>query len=334
MHAKPTDRLFSIKRSGHKEISRFTSLRDMRRRLGQKALAKAVYQKCVHVIDCLLEFLANLVSHRNQNTVHDENLKLSKYFKPRNGTRLGNFFSPFTFHLSPRLAFTLAEVLITLGIIGVVAAMTIPTLMNNTGNSQYVTGLQKFYSEMGQAVIQLETDSGAVGDLSSTGLFAAGTTHDSLANALIPYFKVIKTCPAGTTGCWASSTAGSYDGVATAYVFDGSTSYSNFVTADGMSVGVYNYAVDGGVNVNCGFSYGSGDYNTTCATVYFDVNGPKPPNRKGRDVFAFFLTKNGVDLYGGSLSSATYDTYCVTGVNGRGACCAAKIAAEGWKMNY
>ena len=40
-------------------------------------------------------------------------------------------------------AFTLAEVLITLGIIGVVAAMTMPTLMNSTNGAQYKTAYKK-----------------------------------------------------------------------------------------------------------------------------------------------------------------------------------------------
>lgn len=48
--------------------------------------------------------------------------------------------------------FTLAEVLITLGIIGVVAAMTIPTLMNQTGQAQFKTGFKKMISVLNQAV--------------------------------------------------------------------------------------------------------------------------------------------------------------------------------------
>ena len=43
-------------------------------------------------------------------------------------------------------AFTLAEVLITLGIIGVVAAMTMPTLMNQTQGAQYKTAYKKALS--------------------------------------------------------------------------------------------------------------------------------------------------------------------------------------------
>lgn len=48
-------------------------------------------------------------------------------------------------------AFTLAEVLVTLGIIGVVAAMTVPNLMENYQRQSYVTQLRKVYSELSQA---------------------------------------------------------------------------------------------------------------------------------------------------------------------------------------
>ncbi len=49
--------------------------------------------------------------------------------------------------------FTLAEVLITLGIIGVVAAMTMPTLINSTNGAQYKTAFKKSLSVLSQAVV-------------------------------------------------------------------------------------------------------------------------------------------------------------------------------------
>ena len=49
-------------------------------------------------------------------------------------------------------AFTLAEVLITLGIIGVVAAMTMPTLINQTNGAQYKAAYKKALSVISQAV--------------------------------------------------------------------------------------------------------------------------------------------------------------------------------------
>ena len=74
----------------------------------------------------------------------------------------GKNVSPFTLRtsLKKKTAFTLAEVLITLGIIGVVAAMTMPVLVANHRKSVVETRLQKFYSVMNQAIIQSEIENG------------------------------------------------------------------------------------------------------------------------------------------------------------------------------
>lgn len=59
-----------------------------------------------------------------------------------------------------RAAFTLAEVLITLGIIGVIAAMTLPALIQKNNNRVVETRLQKFYSSINQAIQRAEVDYG------------------------------------------------------------------------------------------------------------------------------------------------------------------------------
>ena len=63
---------------------------------------------------------------------------------------------------SMKKAFTLAEVLITLGIIGVVAALTIPTLMSNHRANVTMQKLKKFYSSMYQAQLMAIKDYGEV----------------------------------------------------------------------------------------------------------------------------------------------------------------------------
>ena len=55
--------------------------------------------------------------------------------------------------MTKRFGFTLAEVLITLGIIGVVAAMTIPTLISNTNGAQFKTAYKKALSTLNQAAL-------------------------------------------------------------------------------------------------------------------------------------------------------------------------------------
>ncbi len=98
-------------------------------------------------------------------------------------------------------AFTLAEVLITLGIIGVVAALTIPTLMANHRKQVVETRLAKFYSTMNQAIKMAEVD---YGDVKQWDEFVQGfekdedgnpTTSKALAwfeKYLKPYLKYTK----------------------------------------------------------------------------------------------------------------------------------------------
>ena len=57
-----------------------------------------------------------------------------------------------------KIGFTLAEVLITLGIIGVVAAMTIPTLVSKSQQRQHVIAWRKAYSSLAQAVRLMQAD--------------------------------------------------------------------------------------------------------------------------------------------------------------------------------
>ena len=77
---------------------------------------------------------------------------LPHYHSPRRvAFTLAEVFSPH-YHSPRRVAFTLAEVLITLGIIGVVAAMTLPTLTAKYKKSVVETSLKKFYTTANQAV--------------------------------------------------------------------------------------------------------------------------------------------------------------------------------------
>src|SRR5574344_429982 len=67
-------------------------------------------------------------------------------------------------------AFTLAEVLITLGIIGVVAALTLPSLIENHNKKVWVTSLQKNYSVLEQGFQKMKADDG-VDNLEDTEVF-------------------------------------------------------------------------------------------------------------------------------------------------------------------
>lgn len=79
---------------------------------------------------------------------------------------LGNLFrassSKFAYsNRRPFAAFTMAEVLITLGVIGIVAAMTLPTVITKYRKQVTVTSLKKFYTVMAQAIEQSSLDNGS-----------------------------------------------------------------------------------------------------------------------------------------------------------------------------
>lgn len=91
--------------------------------------------------------------------------------------------------MTKRFGFTLAEVLITLGIIGVVAAMTMPTLMNSTQGAQYKAAYKKALSALSQAVtLNVALDDYNFADLSGTD----GTGNGTLATMLKNRMNVVR----------------------------------------------------------------------------------------------------------------------------------------------
>jgi len=280
-----------------------------------------------------------------------------KIFKQHNSTIIPKYLKRFIAYFPPsasprtRRGFTLAEVLIVLGIIGIIADMTIPTLISNVTQQQYVVGLQKAYTEWNQALSQLAADDGCVGDLACTGIFGAGTTNESLGNEIVKYFKITRNCETigggqDINGCFTDFLAGNYDGTGRNPGFDEIGNY-RFITADGMAFSLGN--MGSSMNPDCqnGASSGvTGNMNQVCGTVYVDVNGPnKGPNNMGRDIFDFYITNgHGILLYpdGGSdldggwgpwKDSDGNPQYCYKD-NTNGGSCAGRIMEEGWQMTY
>lgn len=168
--------------------------------------------------------------------------------------------------------FTLAEVLITLGIIGVVAAMTIPTLMSNTGKAEFKTAFKKIISAVNQAV----TLSVAI-DYMDFGDATEGTGPDSVFEILRKKMQFAKT------------ESSDVDDIKRMFGSSGGSNYTIFF-ADGM---VLSYPKS---MANCT------NYNniakSICAGIV-DVNGVKKPNR---------LSNCQYSAAGGTLSTITSDS--------------------------
>lgn len=222
-------------------------------------------------------------------------------------------------NLSSCKAFTLAEVLVTLGIIGVVSAMTVPTLMQNYQRKSYVTQLHKVYNELQQAAQQYMTDRNAV-NLREAGL----TSNEALANFVKTYFKVINDCGAEQQPCFAES----YKKISGDNLGQATTLPVNMTIASGVSLA---FRVSNEETGN----------NNKVAVFDVDINGKQGPNITGRDLFVLGLFSNGiVDEYGLVSVPGDKDTreklfneICNSSdPNWYG--CFGKILNDNWEMTY
>ena len=160
--------------------------------------------------------------------------------------------------LKGKNSFTLAEVLITLGVIGIVAALTLPALIQHHKKQEATARLKKFVSSMEQAIMLSEVDNGSALYWSKTGIIWNEDGSDvvpSDQNAAINqwYNKYLK------------------DYLKTVRIeatIPNDPSQMRVYFADGSTLKLYN----GG-----------------CVDMRYDVNGERKPNVLGRDIFTFLL---------------------------------------------
>lgn len=194
------------------------------------------------------------------------------------------------------IAFTLAEVLIVIGIIGIIAQITIPTLIQDVQTAQFVSGWKKTYSVLQQAQLSMIKDYGSVSAALGVMAFdAAG--GNNFRDGWLPYLKVAKSCDSGTT-----VSAGCYN------VPDGFKNLDNSAIA--------NYAThpfDSSIVLQDGstlifFPAGAGNSVSTDAFIFVDVNGDKPPNTMGKDVYVLRYSsfKNMFQAHNATAAGAYY----------------------------
>ncbi len=240
-------------------------------------------------------------------------------------------YSLFTTHnLLKRPAFTLAEVLVTLGIIGVVSAMTVPTLMQNYQRQSYVTQLHKVYNELSQALLRYQTDKNAI-NFKEAGLSGSEAYTEFQKN----YFKVVQDCGTTQTPCFASSYK-KMSGSSTNF----KCKYGCMSLASGAAIGGYGNGTNG------------------VYEIVVDVNGQKGPNIFGRDAFTMYIytAQNVIDDLAlknpDDMNDSTWDSESSVPLtqeqrekNFQRACqgdakvgewhgCFGKILNDNWQMNY
>lgn len=209
-------------------------------------------------------------------------------------------------------AFTLAEVLITLGIIGIVAAYTIPTLMRANQDAEYKAGFKKAYSEFNQILNRYDTETG--------GTFYM--EDGSIDPDFWSYFKTEKICADATSDeCWHSTyytlNGGIVNGIPlgdTELIRNGAILANGTLirirllpfTTSSIKVASTTNPISGCGDKFMLSSYGSTPFGTNYnVLVLFDVNGFKPPNRVGKDIYITNAIKGKLRIPLVSVSSGT-----------------------------
>ena len=221
-------------------------------------------------------------------------------------SEVGWAFSP----TKSKIAFTLAEALITLGIIGVVAAMTMPTLITKYQKHVAINRAKQVYSELSQ-VLQLARVK--YGDMDSWEI----TSYDAATKYIVDFYKGLTVCK--KPGEPQNSDCGM-----------------------GMSSAAPIYATARGEGLS--FSVGSsGNIFGDAIFILVDTDGGKGKNRLGTDVFYFEMKNNRLtsfawkdditreELKDGYYSDVFGQTFACKEDGNRHAC-TSLLMLDGWEM--
>lgn len=197
-----------------------------------------------------------------------------------------------------KIAFTLAEVLITLTVIGIVAAITIPSLMSNIDERAWKTQKKALQTRITNAVLDMPKISG-FGEFKTETIDGQSVTTDTAAEAFLvdglsKVYKMDNICTSkNIRSCGIPEQYVNAAGVKTDFPIKASytkaTSVAAFQTPNGESIAVF-------YNPDCStyeeisdFVSGIGSYASktlvrACVNFVYDLNGLKSPNKLGKDM--------------------------------------------------
>ena len=216
------------------------------------------------------------------------------------------------FNNKHKLAFTLAEVLITLGVIGVVASITMPTVIKEYQKHITVSKLKKAYTNLQNAIQMSISENGDMStwDFSENNDYSGTESKEFFDKYIVKYYKKLKNYHVY------NSEVRSIDGL--------NPVKPEWITlTDGTSIGV---TIKG----------------RNSMWIYIDINEQKLPNKLGKDVFliAVLPKENSLKFYGQGLTNERlvnpeniYSCNKNTNQPDAGGLCGAKILQDGWKIS-
>lgn len=201
-------------------------------------------------------------------------------------------------------AFTLAETLITLVIIGVVAALTLPTLMNNVSKIQLRVAFKNIYRDLAQTTEIVKKDN--AGNIAN-----AFSTLEDLKTAYASNMKVIQNCTASTTSeCWNYAWK-QWDGTS----LTPPTNSPGLVLPNG-AVLIFESSY---FSSSCKSTAGNVTLANVCNDIMVDVNGAKDPNTIGKDIFYVWILSGALKPAGTSEDTDLFkSSSCISSSGGWG----------------
>ena len=230
--------------------------------------------------------------------------------------------------------FTLAEVLITIGMLGIIAAVTLPALRSDIDKNTWATGLKTNIAILNTAFNQMMTEED-VSDIRDTNLWtqlvnntSVEPTNNDYKKALDKYFKIDKV--ESNFPAKAHKLSGSiYTKPSTRFYIGNSTTLNINFKKDSRFSACTN----------------SQEFCHPAAEIVLDVNGDKGPNTMGKDMFLLLLGENGRIYPAGSDAVYNYNSKypkwdSEAGCQDKkpkdvdGTACAGRVVDEGYKINY
>ncbi len=211
-----------------------------------------------------------------------------------------------------RIAFTLAEVLITMSIVGVVAVLTMPSLMGNMYDKTYSSLLQKTYSQLSEAMNEVMAEQKVYG---AEDIYRyVPTSNGREADFLSKYMNA--------SGC---------ESVESCFGSGYKTLSGKSLKNSDLFTSEYNYYATLKNGVALGMSFPTDSAN---GTIILDVNGSKRPNVLGKDLFTMDLKSD--------TSMGDFDTYSSMADimnacrenTGHGFACFKYLSENDWKIDY
>ena len=209
-------------------------------------------------------------------------------------------------------AFTLAEVLITIGIIGIVAAIMIPNMVLRYREREYISQLKKIYSALTNTYQRTLVE---YGETYNWGLEAANSSEGAnrINEMLTQNLRILKNCRT-EGGCWRNTELKYLDNTSSGLNISSNNSYSTVFVEGGLLLA---FRV---LDPSCNYAIGVGEgYGHVCAEAVVDVNGEKNPNAYGFDVHTFYITRHGIVPAGyNEDNTTTFANHCENRNKGTG----------------